>query len=60
MGPVLGAIILSEIGDIARFKNASKLVAFAGIDPTVKQSGQFIGTKNKMSKCGSPYLRRAI
>lgn len=41
-------------------KNASKLVAFAGIDPTVKQSGQFIGTKNKMSKCGSPYLRRAI
>jgi transposase len=60
IGPVLGAIILSEIGDITRFKNASKLVAFAGIDPTVKQSGEFIGTKNKMSKRGSPYLRRAI
>lgn len=60
IGPVLGAIILSEIGDIARFKDGSKLVAFAGIDPTVKQSGEFMGTKNKMSKRGSPYLRRAI
>lgn len=60
IGPVLGAIILSEIGDITRFKDASKLVAFAGIDPTVKQSGEFTGTKNKMSKRGSPYLRRAI
>ena len=60
IGPVLGAIIISEIGDISRFKNASKLVAFAGIDPTIKQSGEFLGTKNKMSKRGSPYLRRAI
>lgn len=60
IGPILGAIIISEIGDIKRFKDGSKLVAFAGIDPTVKQSGEFIGTKNKMSKRGSPYLRRAI
>jgi transposase len=60
IGPILGAVILSEIGDIKRFKDASKLVAFAGIDPTVKQSGEFIGTQNKMSKRGSPYLRRAI
>lgn len=60
IGPVLGAIILSEIGDITRFKNASKLVAFAGIDPTIKQSGEFVGTRNKMSKRGSPYLRRAV
>lgn len=60
VGPVLGAIILSEIGDITRFKDASKLVAFTGIDPSVKQSGEFIGTHNKMSKRGSPYLRRAI
>jgi transposase len=60
IGPVLGAIIIGEIGDIKRFKDGSKLVAFAGIDPTVKQSGEFVGTKNKMSKRGSPYLRRAI
>ena len=60
IGPVLGAIIVSEIGDINRFSHASKLVAYAGIDPTVKQSGEFKSTKNRMSKRGTPYLRRAL
>lgn len=60
IGDVLGASILSEIGDISRFESADKLAAFAGIDPTVSQSGNFVGTRNKMSKRGSPYLRRAI
>lgn len=60
IGPVLGAVILSEIGDISRFSTVEKLVAFAGLDPTVKQSGNFESTNCKMSKRGSPYLRRAI
>ena len=60
VGNVLGAVILSEIGDIARFSEPKKLVAFVGIDPSVKQSGEFTGTQNKMSKRGSPHLRRAI
>lgn len=60
IGPVLGATILSEIGDISRFSSADKLAAFAGIDPTVKQSGDFVGVKNHMSKRGTPYLRRAL
>lgn len=60
IGPVLGATIFSEIGDISRFPSPAKLAAFAGIDPTVKQSGDFIGTHNHMSKRGSPYLRRAL
>lgn len=60
IGPILGAIIVSEIGDINRFSHASKLVAYAGIDPTVKQSGEFNATKNRMSKRGTPYLRRAL
>lgn len=60
VGKVLGAIILSEIGDVSRFPEAKKLVAFVGIDPSVKQSGEFVGTQNKMSKRGSPHLRRAI
>ena len=38
----------------------SKLVAFAGLDVKVNQSGEFSGTKNKISKRGSPHLRRAI
>jgi transposase len=60
IGPVLGATIFSEIGDISRFPSATKLVAFAGVDPTVNQSGEFTGTNNHMSKRGSPYLRRAL
>jgi len=36
------------------------LVAFAGIDPSVKQSGECIGHQNHMSKHGSPYLRRFL
>jgi len=60
IGETLGAIIVSEIGDISRFSSAPKLVAFAGLDVKVNQSGQFLGTQNKISKRGSPYLRRAI
>lgn len=57
----LAAVILSEIGgDIRRFSSPAKLAAFAGIDPTVKQSGDFSATRMRMSKRGSPYLRRAI
>ncbi len=60
IGDVLGAAIFSEIGDISRFEKASQLVAYAGLDASVKQSGEFLGTKSKISKRGSPYLRRAI
>lgn len=62
IGKVTSATILAEIGDFSRFvdsKNgAMKLVAFAGLDPKLKESGQYKG-KAKMSKRGSPYLRRA-
>ena len=60
IGIIGAATILAEIGDISRFKSSSALVAFAGIDPTVRQSGEFNSTHNHMSKRGSPYLRHAI
>ena len=60
VGTTLAASFLAEIGDITRFESPDKLAAFAGIDPSVKQSGEFNGTRNKMSKRGSPYLRRAF
>lgn len=60
IGMIAAAAILAEIGDINRFKSSSALVAFAGIDPTVRQSGEFNSTHNHMSKRGSPYLRHAI
>ena len=60
VGVTLAASFFAEIGDITRFESPDKLAAFAGIDPSVKQSGEFNGTRNKMSKRGSPYLRRAF
>lgn len=60
IGVTIAAAIHAEIGDIKRFRTSSQLISFAGINPTVRQSGNFIGTKNKMSKKGSPYLRLAL
>ena len=60
IGYNLGAMIISEIGDIKRFSNPSKLLAFAGLDPVVKQSGNFQADSMKISKRGSTYLRYAI
>lgn len=57
---VNAATILSEIGDIERFSNPSKLVAYASLDASVSQSGEYEYTYNHMSKRGSPYLRRAL
>lgn len=60
IGNIIAAILLGEIGDIKRFFNASKLAAYAGIDASVSQSGEYQSTHNKMSKRGSPYLRKAL
>ena len=60
VGPVYGAVILSEIGDIHRFPSGKQLVSYAGIDATVHESGEFQASQMHMSKRGSPYLRRAI
>ena len=60
IGSVLGASIVSEIGNISRFERANQLVAYAGLDTRIKQSGNFSATNTKLSKRGSPYLRRSI
>lgn len=60
IGNVIGATILGEIGDINRFSSGTKLVAYAGIDASVSQSGQYECINNHMSKRGSPYLRKAL
>lgn len=60
IGILTAATILAEVGDFSAFSSPNKLVAFFGIDPSVNQSGEFIGTRNKMSKRGSRLLRRVI
>ncbi|WP_430599476.1 IS110 family transposase [Enterococcus sp. DIV0179] len=60
IGDITAAVIMGEVGTIERFERPNQLLAFAGLDASVHQSGDFTGTKNKLSKRGSPYLRRAI
>ena len=60
IGYINGGMILGEIGDIHRFSNPSKLLAFAGLDPSVYQSGNFSAKHTKMSKRGSRVLRYAL
>ncbi|HCW32035.1 TPA: hypothetical protein DGH83_00865 [Candidatus Peregrinibacteria bacterium] len=55
----LSQVIATECGDIKRFKEASSLVAYAGLDPKIIQSGR-MNHRGKLTKCGSPFLRYAL
>ena len=59
IGKVSAATIIAEIEDITRFDNPNKLLAFAGLDPRIYQSGtqEF---KGRMNKKGSVVLRRVL
>jgi transposase len=50
---------LAEIGCIGNYASHKKLIVFAGIDPTVYQSGKFEGS-SRISKRGNRHLRRVI
>ncbi|PFA63258.1 IS110 family transposase [Bacillus sp. AFS015802] len=60
IGEKIAATIISEIGEIERFSHPKKLVAFAGIDPSVFESGKFRATINRITKRGSSRLRQAL
>lgn len=60
IGYINGGMILGEIGDIHRFPSPSKLLAFAGLDPSVYQSGNYCAKRTRMSKRGSRVLRYAL
>lgn len=60
IGVIDGVMIYSEIGDISRFTRPDQLIAFAGLDPTTRQSGNFRAQSTRMSKRGSPFLRYAL
>jgi transposase len=60
IGPQTAALLIAELGDITRFKNANAVVAYMGLDPRVKQSGTSLKRNTHLTKRGSPYLRRAL
>lgn len=49
--------IAMELGNIRKFKNHKQLVAFAGMDPTIRESGTSIRGKSRLSKRGSKTIR---
>lgn len=60
IGTISAASIVGEIANIDRFSSVKKLRAFAGIDPSVKESGSSVRGRSTLSKRGSPYLRRTL
>ena len=50
-------VIHGFIGDINRFNKSSQLLAYAGLDPSVYQSGNFEARSTRMSKRGNSLLR---
>ena len=60
VGFLSAATLMAEIGDFSCFGSPKQLFAYFGLDPSVKQSGNFVGSFNKISKRGSKIARRAI
>ena len=60
IGPTLAISLIAEIGDIQRFTLPKQLVAYAGLDPRVRQSGTVLNRNTKLTKRGSSELRNSL
>lgn len=60
VGEITAAQLMAEIGDVRRYPRRSSLVAFAGVDPAVNQSGKHEAQSNQTTKRGSPHLRKTL
>jgi len=60
IGPAIARTLIVEIGNVERFPSGKELVAYAGLDPKVKQSSMTNKRNVRLTKRGSPYLRRAL
>ncbi|NLP24548.1 MAG: IS110 family transposase [Syntrophomonadaceae bacterium] len=60
IGYRMGAMIIAEIGDFSRFDSPDKILAYAGLSPSIYQSGQLESSYSRMEKRGSRYLRYAL
>lgn len=60
IGKSTSSSFIAEVGDIEKFESSKQLIAFAGTDPSVKQSGTSIHSNGKITKRGNTHLRRTI
>ena len=59
VGPKTAVPFLAEMGEVQHYASHKKLIAFTGIDPSLHESGNYIGT-SRLSKRGNRHLRRAV
>ena len=59
IGPVLGAVIVAEIGDVTRFRHPARLCSWAGLTPRHYESGTTV-IRGRITKQASPVLRWAL
>lgn len=59
-GDITAPQLIAEIGDVRRFHHKGALVAFAGVDAPEYQSGAFEAKSRRISKRGSPHLRKTL
>ena len=60
IGVVTALTLMAEVGDIHRFSSPKALVAYAGLDPKIRQSGLSLKRNTRLTKRGSPYLRHGM
>lgn len=60
IGDALAALICAEIGDPSRFNSRNGIVAFAGLDPTILQSGKNDGLHYSITRKGNSFLRKYL
>ena len=58
--PVNVVSLFGETDPIEAFASPSQLIAFAGLDLVVIQTGQYQAPQRHISKRGSPYLRHTL
>ncbi len=60
IGEVTAATLLAEIGDIKMYDSARQVAAFAGLTPRRHESGKTVKGRTRLSKVGTPRLRKAL
>lgn len=60
VGPYIAASVIGEIQTMERFDSAKAVIAYAGLDPKIKQSGKSLNSTGRLTKRGSSYLRRSL
>ncbi len=59
-GDALAALLCAEIGDPSRFNSRNGIVAYAGLDPTILQSGKNDGLHYSITRKGNSFLRKYL